>query len=283
MVETKKLIGNYVLCPENVLGKGSFGVVYLGSSKSDPKTNLAIKQININVSETELQELGIVIGNEITVVQSLSNSHIVKLIDTVMTRNNLYIITEFCNGGDLGARKNDISIEETLSCIRQISKGMVYANSQKIIHRDLKPSNILIHDGVIKIADFGMSRFVDSHKTQSKLIFKRGSPIYMAPEVFKGKDYCSKCDVWSVGIIFYELLFKKTPWDGSNANDLFYNIKKQILKFPKNENVDPLIMDLIEKMLQIDQNLRYDFGEVLKHEALNKKTMEKIAKAKDLK
>ena len=122
MVETKKLIGNYVLCPENVLGKGSFGVVYLGSSKSDPKTNLAIKQININVSETELQELGIVIGNEITVVQSLSNSHIVKLIDTVMTRNNLYIITEFCNGGDLGARKNDISIEETLSCIRQISK-----------------------------------------------------------------------------------------------------------------------------------------------------------------
>jgi len=273
MVEKiKKQIGGYVFSPDESMGKGSFGTVYKGQVTDNPGQYVAIKQISINVSKSELVELRGLLANEIGTMQSLSHRHIIKLVDVIMTQNNLYIITEFCNGGD--------PEKEALTSVKHIAKAMDYANSQNVIHRDLKPANILINDGVIKIADFGLARFVEDPKIQDKLTCRRGSPLYMAPEVFKGKKYCQKCDVWSVGIIFYELLFKTTPWTGTKANDLFYNIMNQALKFPKNNDVDPLILDLIENMLQVNQNDRYDFKDVLKHEAFNSKTSEKIINKK---
>ena len=161
MVEKiKKQIGGYVFSPDESMGKGSFGTVYKGQVTDNPGQYVAIKQISINVSKSELVELRGLLANEIGTMQSLSHRHIIKLVDVIMTQNNLYIITEFCNGGDLEIKKAELTEKEALTSVKHIAKAMDYANSQNVIHRDLKPANILINDGVIKIADFGLARFV---------------------------------------------------------------------------------------------------------------------------
>ncbi len=282
MVEsTKKQIGPYVLCLDDKLGEGAFGAVYLGYLKTNPEELYAIKQVNINVSEKELEFLKGLLEREVNVMQTLSHENVIKLIDISITSNNIYLITEICNGGDLDRYKMDLTVEETLTCIKKIVKAMIYANSNNIIHRDLKPANVLVHDGVIKLADFGFARFVEDPKLSNQLTSKKGSPLYMAPEVYFDEKYDAKCDVWSVGVMFYEMIFKKTPWFGISAPDLFINnIKDKPLKFPKDHKVDPLIIDLITHMLQIKPKNRFNFKEVEEHEVFKKKIPEKLKRIK---
>ena len=283
MVEakTKKQIGNYILCCDEKLGEGAFGVVFRSYLKTDPSDLYAIKQVNINVSEKELEFLKGLLEREVEVMQTLSHENIMKLIDISITANNIYLITELCNGGDLNGYKLDLTVDETLTCIKKIVKAMRYANSLNVIHRDLKPANVLVHDGVIKLADFGFARFVDNPNISDKMTCKKGSPLYMAPEVYFGKKYDAKCDVWSVGVMFYEMIFKKLPCYGSCAPDHFNNnFKVKPLKFPKDQKVDPLILDLITNMLQLKQKNRFDFKEVEDHEVFKRKIPDKLKRMK---
>ena len=267
----KKNVGNYILCCDDKLGAGAFGEVYKGYEKADPSNLFAIKQVSINVSDKELLFLKKLLENEVTVMQSLNHPNIIKLVDVSITSNNIYIITELCNQGDLEAHKQDLSIDECLICLKQIVNAMTYANTMNAIHRDLKPANILLNDGVIKLADFGFARFVDDPNVQNKMTCQKGSPLYMAPEVYRGEKYDAKCDVWSVGIMFYEMLFKKTPWYGSSAPDLFNNNINLIpLEFPENTGVDEEIIDLITHMLDLDKSRRFSFVNVSEHNVLRR-------------
>jgi len=146
----QKKVGKYILCLDDKLGEGVFGMVYKGYEINNPSNQVAIKQVNINVSEQDLKALKKLLETEVMVMMSLSHENIIKFEDVSITSNNIYIITELCNGGDLDHIKKDLTIEQTLICIKQIVTGMLYANSQKVIHRDLKPANILVHDGIIK-------------------------------------------------------------------------------------------------------------------------------------
>ena len=270
-------IGNYILCCDEKLGAGAFGEVFKGYEKADPSNLFAIKQVSINVSDKELLFLKNFLENEVLVMESLSHPNIIKCFDMSITSNNIYIITELCNQGDLDAHKQDLTVNESLICLKQIVKAMLYANTENIIHRDLKPANILLNDGVLKLADFGFARFVDDPDVQKKMTCKKGSPLYMAPEVYDGEQYDAKCDVWSVGIMFYDMLFKKTPWYGSSAPDLFNNnIKLKPLKFPKNTDVDEEIIDLITKMLALNKKERFSFKEVSEHDVLQRKIPDKL-------
>jgi len=104
---------------------------------------------------------------------------------------------------------------------------------QKIIHRDLKPSNILLasdgEDPIIKVADFGYARFLESTQLAETAC---GTPLYMAPEVFRNKKYDAKADLWSVGCILYEMITGSVPYTGKSQVDLFENIQTQNLSFP---------------------------------------------------
>ena len=101
--------------------------------------------------------------------------------------------------------------EEAFEVVKQIACGVCVLIKEKIVHRDLKPANILIHDGTYKIADFGFAKYVDNFGSQM-LKSCVGSPIYMAPQVLERTPYTTKCDIWSIGVIFYEMLFSSPPW-----------------------------------------------------------------------
>ena len=148
-----------------------------------------------------------------------------------------------------------------------------------IMHRDLKLENILLKNGIVKISDFGMANLVEMKDTKKKIVSKKGNPLYVAPEIFYNEKVDEKCDVWSLGIIFYELIYKTLPWNGKSAIDLFRNnISKKKISFPKGADDDSEIQDLISKMLQTDKNKRISIQEVLEHEALQRKTQKKIIK-----
>lgn len=103
---------------------------------------------------------------------------------------------------------------------------------EKVIHRDLKPANILINDGLYKICDFGFAKYVNNMTEVLKSCV--GSPIYMAPQILEKQKYNYKCDIWSLGIIYYEMLHGVVPWKGVSENDLMNNIRTIPLIFRNN-------------------------------------------------
>ena len=112
---------------------------------------------------------------------------------------------------ELLKKKGRMDEEEAFEVITQILCGFTQLVQEKIVHRDLKPANILIHDGIYKIGDFGFAKYVDNFGTQM-LKSCVGSPIYMAPQLLQRQEYTTKCDIWSIGVIFYEMIFGRHPW-----------------------------------------------------------------------
>ena len=100
---------------------------------------------------------------------------------------------------------------EVVDIFRQVCNGFKEVHEKNIIHRDVKPANFLIHKGVIKIADFGFARVVDSVEEEQIFTFL-GSPLYMAPQILSKQKFSSKCDVWSLGVTIYEILYGRTPY-----------------------------------------------------------------------
>lgn len=114
--------------------------------------------------------------------------------------------------------------DEALDVVRQIISGFSELVREHIIHRDLKPANIMISDGVYKIGDFGFAKYVDNmgnHMLRSCV----GSPIYMAPQLLEHSTYTTKADIWSIGIISYEIIFGSPPWKARNEAELLQNIR----------------------------------------------------------
>lgn len=285
----RKEVGKYTFRICDRLGKGAFGSVYKGHVKkkealSDEMPEVAIKMVPFVINDEQYDELTTMLDREVNLMQELSHDRILKLIDVLMAKRNIYLITELCNGGDLEARKKDITVGEALFVVKEIAQAMRYAHKQKVIHRDIKPANILIHNGHVKVADFGLARAVDRPDIMGQYTQQRGSPLYMSPQVFHGEDYGTKCDVWSLGVLLYELLFKKPPWYGSNPHDLFKNIKKQPLNLDPEEDsqlfydLDEDIQDLLRHMLEKTEDERFDFKKVLAHDAFKRKLPEKLKK-----
>lgn len=147
--------------------------------------------------------------NEIKVLKSCDNPNIIKLYDLKKTANNFYLILEYCNEGDLMVylkQKKNLPEDEAVEYLVQILNAFKTLVKNKILHRDFKLANILKHDGEIKIADFGFAKLLTKEDYATTML---GSPLNMAPEVLGGNDYNNKADIWSIGTVFYELLFGK--------------------------------------------------------------------------
>jgi serine/threonine-protein kinase ULK/ATG1 len=136
-------------------------------------------------------------------MKKLNHPHIIKLYDVVTTANSIYLIMEYCAGGDLKryCRNRKITEEEATLIIKNIAKGFQQIVQQGIIHRDLKPANILVHEGVFKICDFGFAKFFQDASRMTRTCV--GTPIYMSPQVLAQKSYTDKADVWSLGVLYY--------------------------------------------------------------------------------
>lgn len=134
----------------------------------------------------------------------------VKLYSFFSDAQNIYLLQELCLSGELQAllkRKHSLSEQTVRVVTQQLCGAIDYLHSHKVIHRDLKPENILCQEGVIKISDFGWS--ISSPQLRSTLC---GTPVYLSPEAIGKKHYDNKIDVWSVGILTYELLFGCVPF-----------------------------------------------------------------------
>ncbi|CAD8050622.1 unnamed protein product [Paramecium sonneborni] len=257
-----KRIHNYAFSTQAIIGRGSYGVVYIGRNIDSGQT-VAIKAIAFQQYSSENQTL---LQKEIDIMKDLDCPNIVRLIDVITTANNCYIISELCTGGDLKEyMKRQGPIEETAATkiLIQILRGILQSFKRGIIHRDLKPANILVaNNNIFKIADFGFAKRFDKldEDLMTSLV---GTPLYMSPQVLLRRQYTSKCDVWSIGLIFYEMIEGKTPWNVRDILDLVNKQRNQKISFSK--KISKLAQQFITGCLAYEENNRFGWEQVFTH------------------
>ena len=162
-------------------------------------------------------------------MRTLDHPNIVKTFEYYEDAKRYYLVTEYCEGGDLYDKIKSLKkVSEPLAAkiMRQVLSSVAYCHSNNVVHRDLKPDNILLDksglEGIIKIIDFGMAEIF---KPGGKMVGQSGTSYYVAPEVIKG-SYNNKCDMWSSGVLMYELLSGSPPFAGKTDDEIVSNVVK---------------------------------------------------------
>ena len=253
------------------IGVGSFAKVYKGINIINKK-KVAIKKINKKKLNKKLQER---LKIEIKLIQIYHNhENIVDLYDVLYSDNNdyVFIIMEYCNCGDLGdyIKNNKLDENNIKYYMNQLRNGIQYLIENNVIHRDLKPKNIMLTKNykILKITDFGFARStIDDISLMDTLC---GSPLYMAPEMMLNKKYNIKSDLWSIGIILYEMIYNIHPYGNPiNIIDLIDRIKKKKIYFPKN-NISDECLNLLSLLLQVNDNERITWNDFFNHSWFDK-------------
>lgn len=254
-----KIVDNYVL--ERVIGKGQFGEVYKGYHKSTGE-DVAVKAVNRKSLKGKFYEL---LENEIKVLKSCDNVNIIKLYDIKKTSNNIYLMLEYCNEGDLMQylkKRGKLTEEEAVDIFVQILNAFKTLVKNKIMHRDFKLANILKHNGIVKVADFGFAKILDDDAYAKTML---GSPLNMAPEILGGKDYNNKADIWSLGTCLYELLFGAPPYTAKNIVELLQKIQRTPFELPKSARLSPEVEDVLRRMLVFRPDQRIEWDDLFAH------------------
>ena len=215
-------LGRYEVVGE--LGQGAMGIVY---KARDPLIDriVAIKTINLNQALEEREEYEGRFYQEARAAGRLSHQNIVTIYDVGKSGDVAYIAMEFLQGRELRDVLNEkpmLPIGQVLEIVIQVAQGLAYAHEHGIVHRDVKPSNIMVlGDGHVKITDFGIARMSSaSVRTQTGMVL--GSPKYMSPEQVMGKLTDQRSDIFSLGIMLYEMLTGRPPFAGENVNAIMY-------------------------------------------------------------
>lgn len=209
-------VGKYRLL--EILGRGAMGTVYLAE---DPvlSRKVAIKFMTQASDADETRFL-----QEARVVASLSHPHIVVLLDFGFHKSHPFLVMEYLPGVTLDKWRNEPhSLSAIVRAMRGVCLGLGHAHEHCVLHRDIKPSNILVlRDGESKLIDFGVAHAPESKLTASGMLL--GTPVYLAPEIISNAEYSPKTDLYSLGVVFYELLVKENPFQASNLAACFNKI-----------------------------------------------------------
>lgn len=263
-------IGNYYHKYEQI-GKGAYSTVYK-AYHNDLSKIFAVKEINISIHKKNIERF----REEIFLMNKFDHQNILKLYETIEDDNYIYLILEYCENGDLKhfLNKRPMKEKNVRRFMKQIVSGLQYLNNKNVYHRDLKPQNILLtKDYTIKISDFGLAKTCESDTLLDTIC---GSPMYMAPEIMKYKKYDTKADLWSLGVIFYQMLTGKTPYTARSHSELMNNIENQEIVFPKCIRVTKEGLDLLLKLLQKKSDERMTWEELFKHTWLNDENIEHL-------
>jgi CHASE2 domain-containing sensor protein/tRNA A-37 threonylcarbamoyl transferase component Bud32 len=247
-LEIRPTVGRYEVLSE--LGQGAMGIVY---KARDPKIDrlLAIKTIRFSdeFEEDRLKDIKDRFFREARIAGQLSHPSIVAIYDVGEDFDLNYLVMEFLTGENLQRhckKDNLFPLRKVLHILAQTADALDYAHSQKVIHRDVKPANImLLRDGKIKVTDFGIAKAVSDSKTRSGIVL--GTPNYMSPEQINGHDLDGRSDVFSLGVVFFELLTGQLPFRGSTLANLFYQITQA--KHPSPREFNPRVPEPIEQIL----------------------------------
>jgi serine/threonine-protein kinase len=255
-------IGRYKVL--GVLGKGAMGVVY---KAIDPMIDreVAIKTIKLSLSEEELALYEARFTQEIKTVGKLNHPHIVPIYDVGRTDTFAYMAMEFIDGRELKAYMaagTPLDVAATVAIIAQVADGLAFAHARDIVHRDVKPSNIMVsvsEDGLTaKVMDFGIARAPSSAvKTMTGMIL--GSPRYMSPEQVIGKNVGPHSDVFSLGVVLYEMLTGVAPFDADSVSSIMYQTVHQQEEpcSVRNREVPPPLDAIVAKSLAKKVDERY--------------------------
>ncbi len=223
--QSKPSLGRYEILEE--LGRGAMGIVYKGR---DPKLNrvTAIKTIRFtdDFDEEQAAKIREQFYREAEVVAKLSHPNIVTIFDVGEDLDLSYLAMEYLEGESLEgfARKDNLMpIRKGIDVTAQVCDALAYAHGHGIVHRDIKPANIMIlKNGLVKVTDFGIARATASSKTRTGVI--KGTPYYMSPEQISGMKVDGRSDIFSLGIVFYQLLTGELPFGGENLAAIMYQI-----------------------------------------------------------
>ncbi len=212
-------LGRYQVIEE--LGKGAMGLVYLGE---DPiiGRQLALKTFRVGLSakDAELEQFRARFLREAQSAGRLAHPNIVTIHDVVEEGGEFVIAMEYIKGTDLKhlmQRQDRLDLRFVVDIVAQISDGLDYAHSKGVVHRDIKPANIIITaEKIAKITDFGIARVDQSNLTVEGQLL--GTPNYMAPEQIQGEDVDHRADLFSLGVMLYELVTGKKPFAGENLD-----------------------------------------------------------------
>lgn len=264
MLEKGDAVGDYKLV--KFLGRGQFGEVWLAEKKLQFSTRSVRHALKFLPSPEDEKSLKNIEDEVDTWIEAGSHPNVMSVIDMFVSKNNIVIISDFAEGGSLGdwlkASGGKAPTEESaLEMMSGILRGIEHLHQRKIVHRDLKPDNILLQGNFPRIADFGISRIVSSGTLSTKPI---GSPAYMSPEAFNGNK-SSQTDIWSAGVIFYELLTGGQPYEDEVLWLLIKKIQDEEPKFLP-DYVKPEIRAIVEKALQKDQAKRFQTADEMRRE-----------------
>ncbi|MDP3701101.1 MAG: protein kinase [Hylemonella sp.] len=254
-------LGRYELV--RVLGKGAMGLVYEGR---DPnlERRVAIKTIKVeNLSSEEAADYEIRFRTEARSAARLQHPNIVSVYDSDRDGDIAYLVMEFIQGEDLKHHLDQgqrYTLQEAAAIMADLLSALDYAHQQNIVHRDIKPANLLIEaSGRIKLTDFGVARIQDSGEATRTKGTMVGTLKYMSPEQLQGLPIDARSDLFSAGIVLYQLLTSARPFDGTGDYDIIQKIIGQAAEPPStlNPHLPPAIDQLVARALEKSRDARF--------------------------
>lgn len=262
----KPMLGRYQV--EKELGKGAMGVVYMGK---DPKIGrvVAIKTMALSqeFEGEELKDARERFFREAETAGRLQHQNIVTIFDAGEEHDLAYIAMEFLRGKDLADFCRDghlLPVPRVLSIVARVAEALAYAHRQNVVHRDIKPANIMyeFESDTVKVTDFGIARITDSSKTKTGLVL--GTPSFMSPEQIAGKKVDGRSDLYSLGVMLFQMLTGALPFRGDSMAELMFKIANEeapalrLVRRDLPESLEQLVACALAKKPEA----RYQNGEV---------------------
>ncbi len=249
MFRTGQQIGTYILIRR--IGRGGFGEVWL----AERRAKFVTTKVAVKLPHDEQVDTDVIKQEAALWEQANGHPNVLPIIDADEYDGQIVIVSEYAPDGSLDdvlKKENALPIRKAVELAVGISRGLEFLHSRKIIHRDIKPANVLLQGDTPRLADFGISRVI---RTTSQSATLTGTPSYMAPEAFDRKRNV-RTDVWSVGVILYQMLKGELPFPQENLTDLLGAIVRDEPE-PLPDRVPPVLQRIVMKALTKDPSQRY--------------------------
>ncbi len=252
-------IGRYTIVRE--LGHGAMGIVY---EAEDPNIgrHVALKVVRTDQIGANREDVLRRFKNEARAAGNLNHPNIITIHDAGEHEGLLFIAMEFVEGTNLAeliAKQGRMASAKIVDIMRQICAGLDFAHTRGIIHRDIKPANIMLTDSLVKITDFGIANVGDGMTITGTVV---GTPNYMSPEQVLGKTIDGRSDLFSVGVILYEMVTGERPFEGQSITTIMYKIVHEEPIAPRklDSTIHPGLSAIVEKALAKAPEARFQTG-----------------------